>query len=288
MGSNTSKASKSLENIPENDSATLIVAQTPEEELDETIPGQSINDVETSSAVFQTPLTQAIASHFKQYSSVDQLLRKKILHDLGYTTYPFNETTSFDPRSPNQAIQRTPFQFIEKSVTSCSFKSIQDENDFESFNKRLAKMSLDCTDQSIEGAEISKALGIADINDCLQLTGNVKPKSDGKNKKQENLEEIDAKMETHENYNKKCIESCSKLGYSTPLIKRCYRRNIQTPLTARNRLSTSKNIPLYTNTPLRTPLRAINTQDQLLESENIANRNSQRPRSASKIPIYKK
>lgn len=287
MGSNTSKASKSLENIPENDSATLIVAQTPEEELDETIPGQSINDVETSSAVFQTPLTQAIASHFKQYSSVDQLLRKKILHDLGYTTYPFNETTSFDPRSPNIAIQRTPFHFIEKSVTSCSFKSIQDENDFKSFNKRLAKMSLDCTDQSIEGEEISKALGIADSIDCLQLTENVKPKSDGKNKKQEKSEEMDAEMETHENYSEKCVKSCSKLGYSTPVIK-CYRKNIQTPISARNRFYTSKNIPLNTKTPLRTPLRAINTQDQLPESENIANRNSQRPRSASKIPIYKK
>lgn len=121
--------------------------------------------------VEQTPLTKKIATHFAQ-SELNQnatetpfdLMRKKILHDLGHVD-------SIDPRSPSQRIPRTPLNIqkedieFDEDISQCG--DSPDER-CAAFNKKLEDIMLDDGDTNLLNKVDAKDCGDGFIDQPIQ------------------------------------------------------------------------------------------------------------------------
>lgn len=337
MGSNTSKET--------NNKKALQNPKTPQKEtenklsvvLEPKTPAPSkCNIIELKSpCIHQTPLTQIIANHLNGLSAHDglqhttiqtpsYLLRKKILHDLGYA-YSINDTMSTDPRSPSQLIPRTPINLAlgandtnqsMTSVGSFQYSGLVEENSCRKFNEKLANITLDdcdgeqCGNQSKNETDNSEMESFENGNSVAKHLYNEKTPdfmlspesttSDEENKV-ENRKELKIDDE-------QAMGTTLRAKLNVPMQKYTLTKGFATPLSApktpndrvriRNIYVTPINkFGLKTNRSTtdnkRTPLsllnrRAISSERTPIQSKQFSsdeNQSSQRSKSASKIPI---
>lgn len=150
MGNTASKKGSVIMKTPEKSVAAI----NDESFTADMVKANQMLDPKTP-AIPQTPLTQTIANHLSRITNDDlnqnptiktpsYLMRKKILHDLGYT-YTIKET---DPRSPSHSIPRTPLNLAENSnvISDSQTSSFQYNSTLEDscrdFNEKLDDITM--------------------------------------------------------------------------------------------------------------------------------------------------
>lgn len=155
MGSFVSKNQSATPKVIENELAAEMVNEisTTDVSIGEEVESNNL-------PIAQTPLTKTIATHLNRIAQNDfnknatfttpsYLIRKKILHDLGYT-YSEGETSQFDPRSPSYRIPRTPLNLVEgdsfQNKCSIEYNGSFEDKSCETFSEKLENITLDNSD----------------------------------------------------------------------------------------------------------------------------------------------
>lgn len=258
----------------------------------------SIDDDEVevnNPSIVQTPLTKTIASHLNKIAQNDlihnplvatpsHMMRKKILQDLGYTC-SFDKILRPDPRSPSQAIPRTPLNLTqnidEQTEDAFNYEDKLVDKSIQTFNERLAQITLDDIAEDDQTNDTEDVPEDDSANNPIPEDGNVdqvsvkstpeadppidKCTNEALNDPQKEVKKTPAKNDQIENVKGPAEERIMAKNASGGRI----------PLSVVNRRGISCE---------RTPISRKNKSSNI--DFNNENHCAQRPSSASKIPVY--
>lgn len=266
MGNSTSKK-VSVPTTPEKQLEASPAEMSPS--VDETIKQSRMLEPKTPAPMVpQTPLTKTIANQIAKddvqsnlaIQTPTYLLRKKILHDLGYR-YSVMDT---DPRSPSQCIPRTPVTLADVEAETSSFQYNSSlEDSCRDFNDRLDDITLEEPKDAEQSDEqetfhAERAPGSPSTDDCQSKAE----------------DETDANQQTPETPDA-CENGVEKV--------KAVDKKLMTP--SSNKSMRTGRIPLSVINHRRSPTEMTPTAKDLSFNKFDENRGSARK---SKIPILKK